>query len=336
MLDAGGNEVYTFTESIPYFSSGGVMAKHRGLNFFDHFAPFLMVIPAIVCILAVHIYPSLRSVYMSFFDINLTKQARPFVGFANYIEAFSNPTVLRVLFNTFMWPVLTLLFGGSFSLFVAQQLNKPFKGRALLRTMFLAPWVTPPIVVSMIWKQLLSRDFSPISGLLMQIGLISRPINFLGDPTIHFGLISVPMISLIVINIWSMFPFCMVMFLAALQTIPLELYEAAIVDGASRIQTFWRITFPMLLPVIQTTLLLQGIWQFNSFNLSFLVTQGGPLNTTELLSVTVYNSAYRGFRYGYAGAISVVMLCVVAIPAAISIVRALRSEKLPQANWKAL
>ena len=306
------------------------MTRKRRLNFFDHFAPFLMVIPAIICILAVHVYPSLRSVSMSFFDINLTRQARPFVGMANYAEAFSNPTVRRVLFNTFMWPVLTIIFGGSFALFVAQKLNRSFRGRALLRTLFLAPWVTPPIVVSMIWKQILSRDFSPISALLMKIGLIDTSINFLGDPTLYFGFVSVPMLSLIVINIWSMFPFCMVMFLAALQTIPLEMYEAALVDGASKLQVFWRITFPMLIPVIQTTLLLQGIWQFNSFNLSFLVTQGGPLNTTELLSVTVYNAAYRGFRYGYAASISVVMLFIVAVPAAISIIRTLRSEKHPE------
>jgi ABC-type sugar transport system permease subunit len=301
----------------------------KGVNFFDHFAPFLMVVPAVLCILMVHIYPSIRSIGMSFFDINLTKPARPFIGFRNYVEAFSNPTVLRVLLNTFMWSVFTLIFGGSFALFVAQQLNKAFKGQAVFRTLFLAPWVTPPIVVSMIWKQIMSRDFSPVSGLLMKLGLISQPINFLGDPAFYFGIISIPMISLIVINIWSMFPFCMVMFLAGLQTIPLEMYEAAIVDGASKFQIFRRITFPMLLPVIQTTLLMQGIWQFNSFNLSYLVTHGGPLNSTELLSVTVYNAAYLGFRYGYAASISVVMLCIVGVPAVMSIVNSIRNEKVP-------
>jgi ABC-type sugar transport system permease subunit len=303
------------------------MALKKGLNFFDHFAPFLMVIPAILCILAVHIYPSVRSISMSFFDINLTKQARPFIGLANFREALTNSVVIRVLFNTFLWAGFSLFFGGLFALFVAQQLNKAFKGRAVFRTLFLAPWVTPPIVISLIWRQILSRDFSPISGLLMKLGLIRTPVNFLGNTTLYFGLISIPMLTLIVINIWSMFPFCMVMFLAALQTIPHEMYEAARVDGASRLQVFWRITFPMLLPVIQTTLLMQGIWQFNSFNLSYLVTHGGPLNSTELLSVTVYNAAYTGFRYGYAGAISVIMLCIVTVPAVYSILNSLRSEK---------
>jgi ABC-type sugar transport system permease subunit len=304
------------------------MLKRNGLNFLDHFAPFLMIIPAILCILIVHIYPSIRSISMSFFDISLLRPTRPFVGFANYVEAFNNPTIRKVLLNTLLWPLFSLFFGGSFALFVAQQLNKPFAGRALFRTLFLAPWVTPPLVISIIWTQLLSRDFSPISGLLMKMGLIGQSINFLGDPTLHFGIISIPMISLIVINIWAMFPFCMVMFLAALQTMPLELYEAAFVDGASKFQIFWRITFPMLVPVIQTTLLMQGIWQFNSFNLSYLVTHGGPLNTTELLSVTVYNAAYTSFRYGYAAAISVVMLCIVAIPAALSVVNSIRNEKI--------
>jgi ABC-type sugar transport system permease subunit len=303
------------------------MVKKRKLNFFDHFAPILMVLPAIVCILAVHIYPSVRSIFMSFFDINLLRAGRPFIGFANYSEALKNPTVIRVLFNTILWALLSLLAGGSFALFVAQQLNKAFRGRSVFRTLFLAPWVTPPIVVSMVYRQILSRDFSPISGLLMKIGLIDNSINFLGNTTLYFGIISVPMLSLILINVWSMFPFCMVMFLAALQTIPTEMYEAAKVDGASKLQQFWRITFPMLLPVIQTTLLMQAIWQFNSFNLSYLVTHGGPLNSTELLSVTVYNAAYTGFRYGYAAAISVVMLCIVAIPAAISITSSLREEK---------
>jgi ABC-type sugar transport system permease subunit len=107
------------------------------------------------------------------------------------------------------------------------------------------------------------------------------------------------------------------------------MYEAALVDGASKTQQFWRITFPMLVPVIQTTVLMQGIWQFNSFNLSYLVTHGGPLNSTELLSVSVYTAAYQGFRYGYAAAISVVMLCIVAVPAVYSIVRSVRGEKTP-------
>jgi len=160
----------------------------------------------------------------------------------------------------------------------------------------------------------------------MKLGWIRHPIDFLGDPTIYLGFLSVPMLSLIVINVWAMIPFSMVMFLAGLQTIPTELYEAATVDGASKGQQFRKITLPLLMPVVKTSVLLQGIWQFNSFNLSYLVTHGGPLNSTELLSVRVYNEAFNNFKYGYGAAISVVMLLVVLVPALIYIRRTMMAE----------
>jgi len=297
------------------------------LNALDKKMHLLMILPAVLAIAFVHIYPSLASIHMSFFDINLLRPARPFIGLNNYVEALNNPIVRRVLLNTLFWSVASLAIGCSFALFVANRLNRAFRGRAFFRTLYLAPWVTPPIVVAMVWQQIMSRNFSPISGALQSLGIIEHPINFLGDVTLHFGFLSIPMISLIVINVWSMFPFCMVMFLAALQTIPPEPYEAAQVDGATRMQQFWRITAPLLFPVIQTTILLQGIWQFNSFNLSFLVTHGGPLNSTELMSVRVYNEAFNHFRYGYGAAISVIMLFVVFIPAAFYIVRAVQQER---------
>lgn len=300
--------------------------NNRILVWFDKYAPYIMLVPAIVAICFVQIYPSLDAIRMSFFDINLLKPDEPFVGLGNYITMFNDPLLIRILLNTLFWTALSLIIGCSFALFVAVQLNKPFWGRGFFRTIFLAPWVTPPLVVATIWQLILSRDFSPISGLLMKAGIISSPIDFLGNPTIYYGFLSIPMISLIVINVWSMFPFSMVMFLAALQTIPNELYEAAIVDGATKWQQFRGITLPMILPVIETTILLQGIWQFNSFNLSYLVTHGGPLNTTELLSVRVYNEAFVNFKYGYAASISVVMLLIVLVPALIYIRNTMAEE----------
>jgi ABC-type sugar transport system permease subunit len=118
------------------------------------------------------------------------------------------------------------------------------------------------------------------------------------------------------------------MFLTSLQTIPNELYEAATVDGASKGQKFRSITLPLMLPAAEISILLQGIWQFNSFNLSYLVTHGGPLNTTELLSVRIYNEAFISYNYGFASAISVVMLLVVLIPAIMYIRRTLKADNL--------
>ena len=130
---------------------------------------------------------------------------------------------------------------------------------------------------------------------------------------------SVPLIMLTIINVWSIFPFMMVMFIAGLQTVPQELYEAATMDGAGKIVRFWKITLPCIRPVISVSVLLELIWQFNNFNISYMVTQGGPLGLTKLLSVEVYQQAFTNFRYGYASSISVIMMLIALVPAVIYI-----------------
>lgn len=292
----------------------------------DDATPTLMILPALIGITFVSLYPSAKSIWMSFFDINLLRKARPFVGLKNYAKFFTNATNLRVLGNTFFWAVVSVALGSVLAMLIAVQLNKKFHGRALLRATFMAPWVTPPVVVAALWSTLLNRDLSPLNGLMMSLRIIDAPIAFLADPTIFWGFLSRPMLWLIVINLWSIQPFMIVMFLAGMQTIPGELYEAATIDGAGRSQQFFHVTLPLLLPVIETTILLQCIWQFNGFNLSYLVTKGGPLNTTELLAVRVYNESMVNFKYGYGAAISVVMMMVTLIPAMLYIRHTVRHE----------
>jgi multiple sugar transport system permease protein len=292
----------------------------------DKYTPVLMLLPALIAICIVQLYPCVVAIGMSFFDINLLKPTRPFIGFDNYAKIFEDPVNMRVMLNTLVWAIVTVVAGSFLSLCVAVQLNKPFRSRALFRVLFLAPWVTPPIVIASIWKLILNRDLSPISTLLMNLHLVSKPVEFLSDPTIYFGFLSIPMIYLIIVNIWSFMPFAIVMFLSGLQTVPTELYEAATVDGASKTQQFRHITIPMLMPVMETIILLQGIWQFNNFNLSYLVTHGGPLNSTELMAVRVYIEAMNNFRYGYGASISVVMVAIVIVPTIIYIRKVAREE----------
>ncbi len=292
----------------------------------DKYTPLIMLLPALLGIAFVHIYPSLDSIRMSFFDIQLLKQDRPFIWFDNYWSAISDPLTIRIIVNTLVFTIFSLIFGAILAIIVAIELNKGYKGRTFFRAVFLAPWVTPPLVTATVWRLLLSESFSPINRLLMDINLIDKPINFLGQMDIYFGFISLPMIMVIIINVWSIFPFMMVMFLAGLQTIPVELYEAANVDGASKWQQFTRITLPSLMPVVETSILLEGIWQFNNFNISYLVTKGGPLNLTEVLAVRVYSEAFTNFKYGYAAAFSVIMLFIVLIPSLYYIKRSLKLD----------
>ncbi len=283
-------------------------------EFLERNTPVLMLLPAALGVLCIQVYPTIRSIVMSFFDISLLSKERPFVGLKNYIELMKDPVVWQVMLNTILFAVLSLVIGGCFAMLVAVELNKNFPGKGIFRTIFLVPWVTPPLVTSMIWKLLVSESFSPINAVLLELGLIDHPLNFLGQTDTVFGFFSVPMLVIVIINVWSIFPFMMVMFLAGLQTIPMELYEAAEMDGARKHQQFWYITLPSLLPVISTSILLQGIWQFNSFNVSYMVTKGGPLHLTEVMAVRVYSEAFINFRYGLAAATSVIMLLLVLIP----------------------
>lgn len=295
-------------------------------NLLDKYTPLIMLVPALLGIVFVHIYPSLDSIRMSFFDIQLLKPDKPFIWFENYLKAISDPATIKIIVNTLFFTVFSLLFGAILAIIVAIELNKGYRGRTFFRAIFLAPWVTPPLVVATVWRLLLSGSFSPINRFLMDINLIDKPINFLGQTDVYFGFISLPMIMVIIINVWAIFPFMMVMFLAGLQTIPAELYEAANVDGASKWKQFTKITLPSLLPVVETSILLEGIWQFNNFNISYLVTKGGPLNLTEVMAVRVYSEAFTNFKYGYAAAFSVLMLIIVLIPSLYYIRRSIRAD----------
>lgn len=292
----------------------------------DNITPYLMLMPVLCAIIMIQIYPSIKSIQMSFFDISLLRPNRPFVGLENYKMFFKDSSNIRVLINTFFWTVISVSVGMALALLIATQLNKSFKGKGFFRSIFLAPWVTPPVIIAAIWKLILNRDLSPINAILMKLDIIDSPFAFLADSTLYLGFLSKPMIFLIIINLWTFLPFAIVMFLSGLQTIPLELYEASTIDGASKPRQFIHITIPMLIPVMEITVLLQCIWQFNNFNLSYLVTRGGPQRSTELIAVRVYTEVMNNFNYGYGAAISVIMLLVVLVPAILYVKKAMSEE----------
>lgn len=293
-------------------------------RFIDKYTPVIMLLPALIGVLIVQIYPSLDSIRLSFTDKSLLKPVVTYIGFSNYAKALSDPDTWKTILNTLVFAVFSLALGTVFAMLVANELNKKFHGRTFFRAIFLAPWVTPPLVTASIWQLLLSETFSPFNGLLMQLGWISKPINFLGNTEPILGFLSMPLISIIIINTWSIFPFLMVMFLSGMQTIPDELLEAATVDGANAAQRFFRVKLPCLMPVIETSILLEGIWQFNNFNISYLVTKGGPLNSTMVMAVDVYTEAFINFNYGQGATISVLMMLILLFPAIVYLKKQLK------------
>ena len=250
---------------------------------------------------------------MSFFDKSILKKEEPFIGLANYIEAFSKAGTWQTIFNTLFFAIVSLALGVSLAMLIATKLIKPYPLRGFFRAMFLIPWVTPPLVASIVWRFIFSENFSPINSILLKLHLIKVPVNFLGSTATFLG-VSEPLIVLTIINVWSIFPFLMVMFIAGLQTVPQEIYEAARMDGAGKMATFWKITVPCIRPVITSSIVLELIWQFNNFNISYMVTNGGPLGLTKTMAVEVYQAAFTNYRYGYASALSIIMMLIALIP----------------------
>lgn len=291
----------------------------------NQWTSFLMLTPAIASLLIVSIYPTAKTILMSFFDKSILKKEEPFIGLANYIEAFSKVGTWQTIFNTLFFAIVSLALGVSLAMLIATKLIKPYPLRGFFRAMFLVPWVTPPLVASIVWRFIFSENFSPINSILLKLHLIKVPVNFLGSTATFLG-VSEPLIVLTIINVWSIFPFLMVMFIAGLQTVPQEIYEAARMDGAGKMATFWRITVPCIRPVIISSIVLELIWQFNNFNISYMVTNGGPLGLTKTMAVEVYQAAFTNYRYGYASALSIIMMLIALIPSIFYIRSSLKPE----------
>ncbi|MBC8573031.1 carbohydrate ABC transporter permease [Jingyaoa shaoxingensis] len=291
----------------------------------NQWTSFLMLMPAIASLLIVSIYPTVKTIWMSFFDKSILKKEEPFIGLANYIESFSKAGTWQTIFNTLFFAIVSLVLGVSLAMLIATKLIKPYPLRGFFRAMFLIPWVTPPLVASIVWRFIFSENFSPINSILLKLHLIKVPVNFLGSTATFLG-VSEPLIVLTIINVWSIFPFLMVMFIAGLQTVPQEIYEAARMDGAGKMATFWKITVPCIRPVITSSIVLELIWQFNNFNISYMVTNGGPLGLTKTMAVEVYQAAFTNYRYGYASALSIIMMLIALIPSIFYIRSSLKPE----------
>ena len=188
-------------------------------------------------------------------------------------------------------------------LIAALLLNEDFKGRGLFRVLIIIPWAIPVVVACLVWILMFDYQYGIINHILETIGFLSSPIAYLGD-------VRAALPAAMVVNIWKGFPWVAIMLLAGLQTIPVGLYEAAVLDGASAWKKFRHVTLPMLRPVSAVVFLLLVVWTVKDFAILYVLTGGGPANSTELLTVYVYKSAFKFFRMGEAAAGGVVLLLI--------------------------
>jgi multiple sugar transport system permease protein len=265
----------------------------------------MMLLPMFIILLIFTYIPLLQGIRLafmrfSFFNMNQNR----FNGIDNFIEIFSDTNVRfgRLVYNTLVWIILSV--AGQFILGfgLALLLRKPFKGRGVYTALVFYVWAMSGFVMGLTWSWLYNGQFGIINDVFQRLGLIKDPIGFLSNP--NYALFSV-----IVSNIWMGIPFFGIMLLAALQSIPHELYESAMLDGAGKMYQFIKVTVPYIQSTITTTLLLRLIWTMNSAELIYGMTGGGPANATNTFAVEMINKT-KALNYGRASAMGVIILVI--------------------------
>jgi multiple sugar transport system permease protein len=270
------------------------------------FEALLWLLPSLVLIAGVVIYPALQMVQTSFSDISISGLNRGLAGISNYRDLFGEPDLATVFAHTAQWVVLTVGITTVISLALAQLLNQHFPGRRLLRWSVIVPWAASIVMTTLSLKWILNYYYGVANVLGMWLHIISRPVDWVGSSSTSFY-------SLIFVGIFLSLPFTAYVLLAGLQTIPPELYEAAHIDGASAWRTYRSVVLPLLRPALVVATVLNVIYTFNSFPIVWLMTQGGPGNSTDISATLMYKLAFQNRRIGEAAALSVINIIVVMV-----------------------
>jgi multiple sugar transport system permease protein len=276
--------------------------KKSGQN--ERFMPAFFVMPAVMVLVLLVLYPFFYGIYVSFFETNLIARW-DFVGLGNYFTALKDSTFWSSLWTTIVFTVSVVSGHFLFGLLLANILNKEIRFRAFFRAALLLPWLFPEVVIANLWKFMFHPTNGLINSFLLNIGLVTVPVSFLG--TVEFA-----MLSLVVVCIWKGTPLIMIQILAALQTVPGSIKEAAIIDGASKNQVFFSIILPSLKTTMMVTLIMDTIWWFKHVTMIWLITQGGPGIATNTLSIDIYKRAFEYFDFGLSSAIAVLVFFICA------------------------
>jgi len=285
-------------------------AQRTGLlaNIGRHWNDYLYILPALAVMIVVIAYPIYYTVYLSFFDTPPSSPNWYFNGVDNYKAILSDSTYTfwDATKNTVVWTVGSTFFAFILGFAAALLVHREFVMRGLVRGLLLVPWVISAVPAAYIWRWMYHSDYGLISGTLMQLGIVKSPVIFLDS-------VDLALPALILVNVWKEFPFAMIMLLAGLQTVPSGLLRAARVDGAGAWQTFINVTVPHLRGVIVITTILLFVQNLNSFTLPFIMTGGGPANSSMIWIVKIYLLAFQDLRYGLASAFAVILFLLMLV-----------------------
>ncbi|QQO10732.1 carbohydrate ABC transporter permease [Breznakiella homolactica] len=267
---------------------------------------YFFIFPALFVLVMMIMYPLLYGIYVSFFDTNLVNKWN-FVGFRFYQRVITNLSFYQSLGRTFVFTFSTVLgrvvLGTGFAMILN---NKRLPLRPVFRSIMVLPWFFPDVVIGMLWKWLYNSGYGLINHILMSLHIIKAPVEWLSNT-------STVMAAVVVVCIWKGFPFMIVMILAALQTIPDELYEAAEMDGCGPLSRFVHVVLPGIMPVLSTATMLEIMWCFKHFTIIWNLTYGGPVDATNVVSIDIYKTGFEYLRFGESSTRAVLVFIIIMV-----------------------
>lgn len=269
--------------------------------------PHIFLLPSYIIIIFFMGYPLANCIRLAFSNYKITQLDNvTFAGLANFKRIFEDDNIGMIAANTIKFVVVCVICQLLLGLILALALKKKFRGRGIYQGIVFLPWAFSGFVIGLNFQWMFNGEYGVINDILLKLNLIESKISFMGSPTLS-------LVSVMVAMIWGGIPFFGIMLLAALQSVPEELMEAAKIDGANSIRRFWNVTIPCIKPTLVTTVLLRTIWIFNSSDLIYIMTKGGPANTSHTLSSYMFAKAYSTLDFGYASALGVLFMIILSI-----------------------
>ena len=277
------------------------------MNKFRNKSLYLFLLPMILVLILMVLYPFVANLCYSFMDYKLIQPDRPFVFLDNYIKIFKSEDFTGLLSKTLIWSAGNIIFILLLGVSTAMLLDSDIKGKLLLQTVLLIPWVIPEVVTGYTWKWMMASDYGILNRILLDLGIIGPDFSWFRDG-------KMAMVAVIMANVWRSFPFVAVMVYAKKRSMPKDWVEAALIDGANSGQIFWYITLPYLKTVIISVITLVFIWAFSAFGIIYAMTDGGPLGATTIFPIYIHKKGMANFDFGITAAMSVLMMiCLVTI-----------------------
>ena len=287
---------------------GADASRHRPLGarvlaFVDRNLPIIFPLPALCLVAGLMLYPLIYTLILSTRRYDLDFKSYSFVGLSQYVTALTNQRFWDAFVRTFYFTALSVIASIILGMVMALILNREFRGARWARTAFLLPMVATPVATSLVWMMMFNPTLGVLNYFLSLVGL--PPSVWVADPRLVIP-------SLVLVDVWHFAPFAMLILLAGLRSLPTEPFESAMMDGASRWQTFWRITVPLLRPMLVVVLIFRTIDALKVFDIIWVITAGGPGFSSETLYVYAYNQAFKYLDIGYGSAVIVLFTAIVA------------------------